>query len=169
MPWILVSTVESEDLACGFTDWAHLMAFQKLVRIVNLLLSFDQKRLLQIVFQTHQIEYPKSNLLLLLHLESVPISEMILFEPFWIHQNHEIRLEGMKVCIFGNRGPGTVGQITVREELLNDYEINQGGEFWRRRTNSEWLRNQIFPLFWIHDYSRKWGNMFMMSWIHACI
>ena len=147
--------------------WWHFKNCTK-VRIVNLLLSFDQKRLLQIVFQTHQIEYPKSNLLLLLHLESVPISEMILFEPFWIHQNHEIRLEGMKVCIFENRGPGTVGQITVREELLKD-EINQEGEFWRRRTNSEWLRNQIFPLFWIHDYSRKCDNMFMMSWIHACI
>ena len=105
---------------------------------MNLLLSFDQKRLWQIVSQMHQIECPRSNLLPLLHLESVPIFERISSEPFWIHQN-EIRHEGMKVCIF-------LGPRNFLEKWLKAYEI-QGGEIWRRRTNSEWLRNQVFPLF----------------------
>ena len=109
---------------------------------MNLLLSFDQKRLWQIVSQMHQIECPRSNLLPLLHLESVPIFERISSEPFWIHQN-EIGHEGMMVCIFWDRGR----IFGVLEELLKDYEIIQGGEIWRRRTNSEWLRNQVFPLF----------------------
>ena len=99
-------------------------------------------RLLQIFYQKHQTEYPKSNPLPLPHLESVPIFVTILFVPFWNSSRYEDRYEGMKLCIFLNRGYPTNYQKDYWSTMKNHED-----EIWRRRTNSEWLRNQVFPLF----------------------
>ena len=69
---------------------------------------------------------------------------------------YEDRYEGMKSCIFLDRGYPT----NYRKDYWSIMK-NQEDEIWRRRTNSEWLRNHVFPLFFgfnANKNSKNWSK-----------